>query len=112
MADPADHMFALLEEERAALLSAEFTHLPALAERKAQVAEGLASTPPGKAAAKAIRAGLDRNQMLLAAARSGLGAARRRIEQGRETQSGFDTYGPDGQVSRVSRDGGTLQRKA
>lgn len=103
----------LLAEERQAIFSGLYTHLPKIAVRKQALLSELDAAIPIARGTPLVRNALDklirdsrRNERLLRAARAGLASARRRLEAIDATRRGDVAYDADG--SRiVSRDDAT-----
>ncbi|SDH31654.1 hypothetical protein [Alloyangia pacifica] len=89
---------ALLDEERRALLSGEFTRLPELDRAKQACAMRYMAQP---VRAPALLAALRRNQRLLGSALQGLAAVRSRLSDWERLSQRMETYGPDGQKTGI-----------
>ena len=99
---PDDALLALLEEERAALLSGNLSALEDWVDRKMQLARAIAERadriPRSRMAGLAAAA--ERNAALCEAARRGLRDAIDRISERAGVANHLETYGSDGQRHR------------
>jgi len=96
---------ALLGEERAALASGRFDRIEELTARKLALLDALEPAIGAGQGTRELRRRLEalivesrRNEQLIGAARSGLSAARRRIEAIVATRRGAVAYAPDGSL--------------
>lgn len=85
----------LLEEEREALLNADFSRLSRLADRKEQLLEAIATVGQDEDNLVPIRNALGRNAALLQAAQAGLQAARAALS-GERPAAAMTVYARDG----------------
>lgn len=100
----ADALIAL----RSAILAGDLRQLPDLVERLSALEE----TPPPLTLteAQAARTLAEANAPLLRASLSGLGAARRRLDQIRQACAGLSTYDPSGRRCALRADGHPIRR--
>ncbi|AXI48608.1 flagellar biosynthesis protein FlgN [Sulfitobacter sp. SK012] len=105
---------ALLEAERAALLTGNLEALGEMVDQK----EGLIgklndAMPDGSQSIADLRVKVERNQSLLNGAMDGIRSVAERIAALRKVRSSLDTYDADGRKCSVSIDrGGDIERRA
>ncbi len=103
------HLETLLDDVRQHVKSANFTALAALAPQlEAALAEGGLTRNP--AALRRIKQKADENAVLLDAARRGIRAARRRVEEARRVTTGLQTYDVKGRRAEIPPGGPTAGR--
>ena len=103
---------ALLEDERAALVAADFKALEDVATRKEALFEELRRTRAPEASLARLRQAAERNAALLAASARGLRAVTRRIAEIRAATGSLRTYSQDGRAQTVGAGQGSLERRA
>lgn len=92
---------ALLEDERAAILSGTFDEVTRLSTQKESLLEKVGRQSATLPELRGIAASVSRNQTLLASAIDGVRAVSARLGDLRRARDGFETYGPAGDRSRV-----------
>ncbi len=113
MPDPLIAEFhKVLNAERQALISAQFDLLPGFYTQKEGFLTRLVQSNPHKAELRLIKASMDENQALLAAAMKGVAAARERLEALHNVQNGLSVYTDEGRVELAQRRMRTLEKKA
>ncbi|HQY42755.1 MAG TPA: hypothetical protein PK450_01155 [Paracoccaceae bacterium] len=112
MSNKAD-LSRLLAEERRLLLSGNLAALPALAPRREEalreIQQGVAPRGPALAA---LRRDLAANQILLAAAAKGIRAALDRVEAIRAVAGGLRAYNAQGESVRHGQAPNVMERRA
>ena len=112
MADrTAAALAALLDDERAAILTGDYAALGPLSPRKARLTEALARAPVRRRAYDMLMARTVANQRLLEAAAAGFRAAQR-TDGAPDATPGFAAYGSDGARARLMPGPSALVRKA
>ncbi|MFO8126932.1 flagellar protein FlgN [Yoonia sp.] len=109
---PLAQFHQLLELEKKALISADFEQLGGFLQQKEELLEQLARAKPAKHLLRPIRAKMDENQSLLAAAIKGVAAAGERLEALQNVQNGLRVYDPSGRVDLVQNRHHSLEKKA
>lgn len=105
-------LFAILEDERRALLTARYDALPGLAAQKDKYLRGLELTPPAKTTLQALKTKMRENQDLITAALRGVEAARKRITALEDVRDRLTTYDPSGNMSLMPNTQKTFEKKA
>ncbi len=109
---PVIDLVALLDRENAAIIAGDYATLDELAIAKQQLFDALSGTPIPKAELRVIAAKLDKNQMLLAAAIKGIGAARSRLAALRAVRDGLQVYDRSGHFATTPLTRPELVKKA
>ena len=94
-------VFSILERERSALLTAQFSRLDTLVPRKIALLSKINFALVPRSDIQRLHAQLSRTQMLLRAATQGLAAAAKRLSEGEKVASELATYSSNGQLSAV-----------
>jgi len=102
----------VLEQEKLALLSGDFTVLDSLAPEKAALFSRLELLHPDATSLLKITAKLDENQTLLAAAIKGVASARDRLDALSHVQKTLSVYDHSGRVEFVPNRRPALEKKA
>lgn len=104
----SDTLADVLTALRNAILAGDLRQLPDLVERLSALQE----TPPplSLAEAQAARTLAEANATLIRASLSGLGAARRRLDQIRQACAGLSTYDHGGKRRSLPADGYPIRR--
>lgn len=102
---------ALLEDEKQALLRADFDSLAQLADRKEALIEALSADPLRGQILNELRDANARNQALLAAIAKGVSAVRLTVLQHQKARN-TSFYQKDGSQSPLLPQAGTLARRA
>lgn len=109
---PIIQFHQLLDLEKKALISADFEQLGGFLQQKEDLLGQLARAKPARHLLRPIRAKMDENQSLLAAAIKGVAAAGERLEALRNVQNGLRVYDPSGRVDFVQTHRHSLEKKA
>lgn len=91
----------LLEQERVAIISADFTKIDSLAEQKTALFEQAVSRIKSKETLADVQRSLRRNEALLLAAIEGVSAARIRLNAIREVRESLRVYDEAGHISQM-----------
>ena len=102
----------VLALERAAILAGNYAELSVLATQKETHLGALSTLVPKRSDMRRIKASMDENQDLLAAALRGVAAAKDRIDALQSVRDGLRTYDQSGQVTNVHKGAQSLQKKA
>jgi hypothetical protein len=105
-------LFALLADERHALLGARYDALAEIAVTKERCLQHLARTPPSKKGLQTLKSRLSENQRLIAAALRGVETARKRVEALEDVRDVLTTYDPFGKMTLTSKAQKTVEKKA
>lgn len=106
-------LFALLDEERQAILTSRYDRLSPLVARKERLLAELNAAGHRPEVLRRVGQEISRNQSVLAAATAGLRDALARLGERRKVAAGFATYGRDGRLNTVKgRKATRLERKA
>jgi len=105
-------LFTILDEERCALLHAQYDQLPAIAESKRRCLERLSRTSPTKDTLRSLKARIAENQQLITAALRGVAAGRERIAALENVRDVLTTYDPSGKMSLLPTNQKTVEKKA
>ena len=92
----------LLEQERRAIVTADFDKIDSLAASKQALFDQTLSRVKNKAALSEIHNALQRNQALFLAAIEGVSAARQRISAMREVRDNLRIYDQSGRIAQVA----------
>lgn len=96
-----NHLLQLLEQERVAIINADFPKIDALAEQKTVLFEQAVLRFKSKEALAEIQRSLRRNEALLLAAIEGVSAARVRLNAIREVRENLRVYDKTGHISQM-----------
>ncbi len=107
-----DDIHSLLDDEKAALLSARYQALGPLEEAKAELLQQLSLAGPQSGALSGIKAKLEENQGLLSASIAGVAAARKRVEALHNVRQGLSVYDRSGKLAMVPARHGCVEKKA
>ena len=110
--DPLTHLFEVLAQERAALLSGDYTVLERLGGDKQRWLAALEGSAPPQQSIRDLRQLMTENQALTEAALRGVQAGMARIAALRQVQAGLTTYERDGTVALRSTPTATVEKKA
>lgn len=113
MPDPLiTQLHHILDLEKQALISADFEPLVALMQQKEEILIALAKTKVAAVRLHPIRAQMDENQVLLAAAIKGVAAAVERLDALQKVQNRLSIYDPAGRKDLVQNHRHSLEKKA
>lgn len=113
MADsPLLQLHHALDLERQALISADFDPLGDLLQKKEKLLSQLATARLSTDQLRPIRAKMDENQALLAAAIKGVAAAGERLKALHNVQKTLSVYDGSGRVELVQKHKPSLEKKA
>ncbi|SFS19178.1 flagellar protein FlgN [Yoonia litorea] len=107
-----EKLHGLLDEERLLLRSGQIDQLADIARQKETLMLKLPGSRMGRAEAMKLSDALQRNQTLLAAAISGVQAARQRLKVLRSVHEGLTTYDGNGRLATRGQKTGTVEKKA
>lgn len=110
--DPVTQLFAILADERRALLGAHYDVLPELAVTKELSLQRLALKPPPKKVLQSLKSQISENQSLIVAALRGVETARKRMEALEDVRDVLTTYDPTGKVTLTSTAQKTVEKEA
>lgn len=110
--DIADHLLALLQDERKALLSGELETLPKFIPVKEKLLGALDPTKVDQNVIENMRQAAIANQALLEAALKGVNAARERIEIVKNGGPSLNTYDASGKASSTGTARSNVVRRA
>jgi len=97
-----DHLDALLDAEREAILAGDLDEMARLLERKTELIDALAAIDLAEAEQmSALQGKLGRNQMLLDGALQGIRRASARLAAMRQVRRTLETYGEDGRKKTI-----------
>ena len=102
----------VLDQEKQALIAADFDPLADLLQQKEQLLTYLTQSDTEKALLRPIRKKMDENQSLLAAAIKGVAAAGERLQALNNVQKSLSVYDPSGRVELVRKHRNNLEKKA
>lgn len=102
----------ILDQERHALLSADFKALAAFVSRKENLLTQLDKTTPAEEVLRPIRQKMDENLSLLAAAIKGVAAAGARLSALQNVKNGLSVYDNAGRLEHVRTHNSALEKKA
>ncbi|WP_342069169.1 hypothetical protein [Yoonia algicola] len=102
----------ILDQERQALLSANFEALAAFVSRKEDLLAQLDQTTPAKQVLRPIRQKMDENLALLAAAIKGVAAAGARLSALQNVKNGMSIYDNAGRLEHVRTHNSAVEKKA
>ncbi|MBM9596112.1 flagellar protein FlgN [Roseitranquillus sediminis] len=111
-ADVVERVAALLEEERAAVLAADFDAMSAIAGRKEPLFVELREAHPTEACLGRLRRMAEENAGLLAASARGIRSVTRRIAEIRSANGPLRTYSQDGRAQTAGVTSRSLERRA
>ncbi len=107
-----DALDALLDAEKAAILSANYDALGPIEESKERLLGQLSPSDNQAATLHRIKSGIEANQALLRAAIKGVAAARARVAALQHVRDEFSIYDQSGRIAKVANRSGTLEKKA
>lgn len=107
-----EHLEQLLAAEKLALMTANYDALAPLELQKSDLLQALSKETNSKKALRKIRDQIDANQALLAAAISGIGAARKRFDALNNVQNNLTVYDQSGQMNVVPARNSAFEKKA
>lgn len=102
----------LLEQERAAIATADFDKIDALATSKQALFDQTLKLVKNKVALSEIQTALVRNQALFLAAIEGVSAARHRISAMREVRDNLRIYDQSGRIAQVASKAPDLSKRS
>jgi flagellar biosynthesis/type III secretory pathway chaperone len=102
----------VLDQERQALISADFEALAAFVSQKEDLLAQLDKTIPAKEVLRPIRQKMDENLALLAAAIKGVAAAGERLAALQNVKNGLSVYDNAGRLAHVRTHNPALEKKA
>lgn len=105
-------LHTLLDQERAALMAADFDSLATFVSDKENLLSQLGKARPTKDVLRPIRQKMDENLALLAAAIKGVAAAGERLASLQTVKSGLSVYDGSGRLAHVRTQHPTLEKKA
>ena len=101
-----------LDQEKQALLGADYAALTSLISQKEQLLSQISNMKTRRADMVAIKAKIDHNQSLLTAAIDGVGAAQNRLSALLDVQQTLCVYDPSGKIEIVPNKAGVIEKKA
>lgn len=112
MDDAVAKLCQLFEDERHALLCADYSALGDLAARKEQYLSDLTADPPDSTTLTDIKSRLTENQRLISAALRGVAAATERLGALEAVRDGLTTYDPSGKMASITTTQRRFEKKA
>lgn len=113
MADTSSkELLDLLRLERLAIISGAYEQVNNLSKRKSDLLSGLRRSRNSAETLKRIAAAIEHNQVLLAAAIKGIGAARDRLNALSKVKDTLSVYDKSGQMAQVPFAKPGLEKKA
>lgn len=107
-----NQLLQLLEQERVAIINADFTKIDALAEQKTALFERTVLRVKSKESLAEIQRSLRRNEALLLAAIEGVSAARVRLNAIREVRENLRVYDKTGHISQMKSRTSDLSKRS
>lgn len=102
----------LLNQEHRAIVGGHYDELSGLGQTKNQLFEMLTAVSLNEEKMQQIRNGLERNQILLNAALTGVSDAKTRLSALQEVRDGLRVYNQDGQIADVPMARHALEKKS